>query len=106
MRPTADSYVRDGSSYANLNYGTASTLQVKNATANANPTATATGYSRQALLGFDLDVTSAVAAAVPSAGDGTAALAIWQPLGVVGPATVLNSRESAASPPVLEIVAH
>ncbi|MET7481729.1 polysaccharide lyase family 8 super-sandwich domain-containing protein [Streptomyces sp. NPDC005538] len=166
----ADAYVRDGSAYGTVNYGTTTTMVVK------NTNTTASGYSREALLKFDvsaitgtvsravlwtygvvsdsggtqtslqafatasdswtesgvtwntapalgtaqgtgqistaadwigLDVTSAVASAVTSAGgDGTASLAIWQPLNAVGLAVVLNSRQNSANPPVLQIVSH
>ncbi|MFC1438935.1 polysaccharide lyase family 8 super-sandwich domain-containing protein [Streptacidiphilus sp. N1-10] len=168
LAPTADSYVRDGSAYNTVNYGTATTLTVK------NTNSTASGYSRRALFAFDasavtgtvsravlwthgnvadsggtqttlqafatasdtwtesavtwntapalgtalgtgqistaadwigLDVTTAVAAAVTAAGgDGTASLAVWEPLGAVGLAVLLNSRENAAYPPVLQII--
>jgi hyaluronate lyase len=170
LAPTADTYVRDGSSYDTVNYGTTGTMVVK------NTNTTGSGYARRALLKFDasaisgtvsravlwthgsvsdsggtqtslqafatandtwtetgvtwntapalgtalgtgqistaadwigLDVTSAVASAVTSAGgDGTASLAIWQPLNAVGLAVVLNSRESTANPPVLQIISH
>ncbi|MEY9848216.1 hypothetical protein ABH940_005317 [Streptacidiphilus sp. BW17] len=166
---SADTYVRDGS-YAATNYGTSTTLQVKNANA------TNTGYDRVALLRFDtaaisgtvdravlwlsgsvqdaggnqttlqafttatdswsetgttwnnapsvgtalgtgalsstadwvgLDVTSAVAASLTGAGgDGTASLAVWEPQGAAGLAVVVNSRENAGNPPVLEVVTH
>lgn len=168
LAPTADTYVRDGSAYNTVNYGTATTLTVK------NTNSTASGYSRQALFAFDasavagtvsravlwthgyvadsggtqttlqafatasdtwaetavtwntapalgtalgagqistaadwiaLDVTSAVAAAVTAAGgDGRASLAVWEPLGAVGLAVLLNSRENTAYPPVLQII--
>ncbi|MBF9069669.1 polysaccharide lyase family 8 super-sandwich domain-containing protein [Streptacidiphilus fuscans] len=55
---TADTYVRDGS-YASTNYGTSTTLQVKNANASN------TGYDRIALLKFDTTgVSGTVARAV------------------------------------------
>ncbi|MFF1955351.1 hypothetical protein, partial [Kitasatospora herbaricolor] len=47
-----------------------------------------------------LDVTAAVAAA---AGGGLT-LAVWQPLGAVGLAVNLNSRESTAHQPFLEVI--
>ncbi|MFB7126869.1 polysaccharide lyase family 8 super-sandwich domain-containing protein [Kitasatospora sp. NPDC056273] len=46
LDPTQDSYVRDGS-YATTNYGTATTLTVK------NTNTTDSGFSRRALLTFD-----------------------------------------------------
>lgn len=59
LAPVADTYVRDGSSYAAVNYGAATTMQVKNANA------TGTGYDRQALLSFDTaGVTGTVSRAV------------------------------------------
>ncbi|WP_063774293.1 polysaccharide lyase family 8 super-sandwich domain-containing protein [Streptacidiphilus rugosus] len=48
LAPTADTYVRDGSAYAGVNYGTATTLVVKNTDTSGS------GYSRQALLSFDV----------------------------------------------------
>ncbi|MEZ0066822.1 hyaluronate lyase [Streptacidiphilus sp. MAP12-20] len=48
LAPSADTYVRDGASYAGVNYGTATTLAVK------NTNTTGSGYSRQALLAFDV----------------------------------------------------
>ncbi|MFC6594267.1 polysaccharide lyase family 8 super-sandwich domain-containing protein [Kitasatospora paranensis] len=54
LAPTADSYVRDGS-YAGTNYGSDTTLTVKN---------DATGYARIALLGFDPSALPAVRRAV------------------------------------------
>ena len=168
LSPKADTYVRDGSSYAAVNYGTATTMTVK------NTDTTASGYSREALLSFDtsaitgsvsravlwthgyvadsggtqttlqafatasdswsetavtwntapalgtalgtgqvstaadwigLDVTSAVAASVGAAGgDGTASLAVFEPLDAVGLAVLLNSRENTANQPVLQVI--
>lgn len=164
---TATAYVRDGS-YADTNYGNATTMVVKNSNATNN------GYNRRSLLKFDvsgltgrvsravlwvygnvqdsagtqttlqaftassgdwtetgvtwnnapsvaaalgtgtvskaydwvgLDVTSAVAAAQASAGgEGTATLAVFEPLGAVGLAAVLNTRLHAAHPPKLEVI--
>ncbi|MFE0463698.1 polysaccharide lyase family 8 super-sandwich domain-containing protein [Kitasatospora sp. NPDC058965] len=58
--------------------------------------------------GYDwvaLDVTAAVAAAQPGAGgDGTAALAVFEPIGAVGLAAVLNTRLNTTNPPRLEVV--
>ncbi|MER8185872.1 polysaccharide lyase family 8 super-sandwich domain-containing protein [Kitasatospora sp. NPDC094015] len=166
LAPTRDTYLRDGSS-ADSNYGTATTLTVKN-------TGTAgSGFTRRAVLGFDasavpgtlrravlwvhgavadsggtqttvqafgsadgwtetaatwnrgpalgaalgtgaissvadwvgLEVTAAVAAALPAAGgSGSLSLAVWQPPGAAGLAVVLDSRESAGHPPVLQLV--
>lgn len=167
LTATASTYVRDGS-YANTNYGNATTVVVKNTnTANS-------GYTRESLLAFDvsgltgkvsravlwlygnvqdsagtettlqafglsstnwtetgvtwntapsrttalgtgllstggdwigLDVTSAVAAAQTSAGgNGTAALAVFEPGGAVGLAVVLDARLSSTNPPQLEVV--
>ncbi|MHA6763825.1 polysaccharide lyase family 8 super-sandwich domain-containing protein [Streptacidiphilus sp. PAMC 29251] len=170
LAPVADSYVRDGSSYSAVNYGSATTMAVKNTNSSGS------GYGRQALLTFDtsgvtgtvgravlwvngavadaggtqttlqafatashswtesavtwnnapalgaaqgtgevctvadwvgLDVTAAVAASVGAAGgDGTASLAVWEPLGAVGLAVLLNSRENGANPPQLQIISH
>ncbi|MEU6879064.1 polysaccharide lyase family 8 super-sandwich domain-containing protein [Streptomyces sp. NPDC046712] len=164
---TATAYVRDGS-YANTNYGNATTMVVKN-TNTAND-----GYNRRSLLKFDvsgltgrvsravlwvygsvqdsagdhttlqafttssgnwtetgvtwnsapatptalgtgmvskgsdwvgLDVTSAVAAAQASAGgDGIVSLAVFEPLGAAGMATVLNTRLNAVNPPKLQVI--
>ncbi|MFE3112917.1 polysaccharide lyase family 8 super-sandwich domain-containing protein [Kitasatospora indigofera] len=162
LAPTRDGYLRDGT-YGDTNYGTASTLTVK------NTNTTGSGFGRRALLGFDvpavqgvvrravlwtygavadsggtqaslqafatggeagtetavtwnrspslgaalgtgrvcdaadwagLDVTAAVAAAA----GGELTLAVWQPLGAVGLAVNLNSRENAARQPFLEII--
>lgn len=159
LAPTQDAYVRDGS-YADTNYGTATTLTVK------NTNSTASGFSRRALLAFDttavpgtvrravlwlhgavadsggtqatlqafattpgswtetaatwnnspalgtplgtgqlstspdwvgLDVTAALS------GTGTT-LTLWQPLGTVGLAAVLNSRENTTRQPFLEVI--
>jgi len=49
LAPAGDAYVRDGS-YADTNYGTATTLTVK------NTNSTGSGYSRRALLSFDASV--------------------------------------------------
>lgn len=170
LAPAADTYVRDGPGYATVNYGTATTMAVKNANSTAG------GYSRPALLSFNtsavtgtvsravlwthgllsdaggtrttlqafattsdtwtetgvtwntapalgaalgtgqlptaadwvgLDVTGAVASSVTGAGgDGTASLAIWEPLNTTGLAVLLNSRENTAFPPVLQIISH
>ncbi|MEV4611454.1 polysaccharide lyase family 8 super-sandwich domain-containing protein [Kitasatospora sp. NPDC049258] len=166
LAPTRDTYLRDGS-YADANYGTATTLTVK------NTDSTGSGFARRALLGFDvsavpgtlrravlwvhgavadsggtqttlqafaaadgwtetaaswnrgpalgaalgtgrisstadwvgLEVTAAVAAALPAAGGGGAlSLAVWQPLGAVGLAVDLASRENPGHPPVLQLV--
>ncbi|GAA2740930.1 polysaccharide lyase family 8 super-sandwich domain-containing protein [Kitasatospora cinereorecta] len=54
-----------------------------------------------------LDVTGAVAAAQTSAGGtGTASLAVFEPLGAVGLAAVLNTRLNTTSPPRLEVVTY
>ncbi|WP_155371101.1 CBM96 family carbohydrate-binding protein, partial [Catellatospora vulcania] len=50
LAPTADAYVRDGASYAGANYGTETTLVVKN---------DAVGYARRAYLKFDLTALTA-----------------------------------------------
>lgn len=167
LNATATTYVRDGS-YAGTNYGSATTMVVKNAGASGS------GYNRRSLLAFDLsaltgrvsravlwlygdvqdsggvqttlqafglasdtwteadvtwntapapttalgtgtistaadwiglDVTAAVAAAQTAAGgDGRAALAVFQPSGAAGLATVLNTRRSSANAPLLEVV--
>ncbi|MGW0882618.1 polysaccharide lyase family 8 super-sandwich domain-containing protein [Streptomyces sp. NPDC002671] len=167
LAATASAYVRDGS-YADTNYGNATTMVVKNTNAAAN------GYNRQSLLKFDvsglsgkvsravlwvygnvqdsggtqttlqafglssdgwaetgvtwntvpsrttalgtgaistgndwiaLDVTGAVAAAQTSAGgDGTASLAVFEPLGAAGLAAVLHTRLNTTNPPQLEII--
>ncbi|GAA3047406.1 polysaccharide lyase 8 family protein [Streptomyces roseofulvus] len=52
-----------------------------------------------------LDVTAAVAAARASAdGSGTASLAVFEPLGAVGLAAVLNTRRSGSHQPRLEVI--
>jgi len=53
LAPTADAYVRDGTS-ADTNFGTATTLVVKNST---------TGFNRRAFLKFDLSTVATVSAA-------------------------------------------
>ena len=46
LNPTADPYVQDGSTDDNKNFGTATTLQVKDSTT--------TGYNRQSYLKFNI----------------------------------------------------
>lgn len=57
VRPSADSYVRDGASYADVNYGTATTLVVKNAGGSA-------GYDRKSYFTFPLSGLGTVSRAV------------------------------------------
>lgn len=70
-------------------------------TAPALGTAQGTGLVGTRADWVGLDVTSVVAAAKPS---GTAALAVFEPLGAVGLAAVLNTRINAANPPQLEVI--
>ncbi|MCX3061584.1 polysaccharide lyase family 8 super-sandwich domain-containing protein [Streptomyces beihaiensis] len=64
-----------------------------------------TGMVSTAYDWVGLDVTSAVAAAMPSAGgDGTVALAIWEPLNKAGLATILHGRAAGGNTPVLEAI--
>ncbi|MEV4558112.1 polysaccharide lyase family 8 super-sandwich domain-containing protein [Kitasatospora sp. NPDC049285] len=75
---------------------------------NTAPALGAAQGSGPVSTGYDwiaLDVTAAVAAAQTSAGGtGTASLAVFQPLGAVGLAAVLNTRLNSANPPRLEVV--
>ncbi|MFC1430187.1 polysaccharide lyase family 8 super-sandwich domain-containing protein [Streptacidiphilus sp. N1-3] len=76
-------------------------------TAPALGAAQGTGQLSSAADWVGLDVTAAVAASsVAAGGDGTASLAVWEPLGAVGLAVLLNSRENGASPPLLQIITH
>ncbi|WP_176572858.1 polysaccharide lyase family 8 super-sandwich domain-containing protein [Streptacidiphilus anmyonensis] len=73
--------------------------------APAVTTALGTGMISTGADWVALDVTAAVAAAQTGAGgDGTASLAVFEPLGAAGLATVLNTRLSTANPPRLEVV--
>lgn len=73
--------------------------------APARGTALGTGMISTRADWVGLDATSAVAAAQPSAGgDGTAALAVFEPLGTPGLAVLLNTRLTTPNPPQLEVI--
>lgn len=73
--------------------------------APARSTALGTGMISTGADWVGLDVTAAVAAAQKSAGgDGTAALAVFEPLGATGLAVILATRLNTANPPQLEVV--
>ncbi|MFI8912737.1 polysaccharide lyase family 8 super-sandwich domain-containing protein [Streptomyces sp. NPDC053513] len=74
-------------------------------TAPALGTALGTGMVSKGYDWVGLDVTAAVAAAQASAGgDGTACLAVFEPLGAVGLAAVLSTRLNGTRPPKLEVI--
>ncbi|MER5641120.1 polysaccharide lyase family 8 super-sandwich domain-containing protein [Kitasatospora sp. NPDC002227] len=74
-------------------------------TAPSRTTALGTGALSTGADWVGLDVTGAVAAARTAAGgDGTAALAVFEPAGTAGLAVVLDTRLSSGNPPQLEVI--